>query len=130
MNARKIGGALLWIVQILAALAMLRIGFAKFSNEFWLTHFQRWGYSDGFRQLIGAVEITAGLLLALPSTALYGVVVMCPILIGAAVTLLRNHEVVFPPIFWLVVLVGIGYARRHRAWRPADRRVPVPADRV
>jgi len=130
MRARNVGGALLWIVQILTALAFVRIGFGKFTNQVWLMHFQHWGYSDGFRQLIGVVEIAAGALFVLPSTASYGAVVMCPILIGAVATLLWHHEAVFPPTFWFVVVVAIGVARRSRAWRPADRRLPVPADQV
>src|SRR4029450_2337298 len=69
--ARIAGTVLLWAIQILAAFAFVKIVFDKFGNAFWINSFARWGYSDGFRILIGVLEMAGGLLLAIPQTTVY-----------------------------------------------------------
>jgi len=130
MARGKTVAGVLWILQILAAFSFVAIGAGKFVNPFWLRAFLRWGYSDGFRMLIGVLEILGGLLIAIPRTASYAAILIDAILIGAAGTLLINHEKLFPPIFWLIVVSIVGYARRRQAWRPAGRAVSVAADTV
>jgi len=130
MRHLKIGTVLLWVVQILAAFAFLMVGFGKFTNAFWLKAFPRWGYSDGFRMLIGVLEIIGGLLIAVPRTTLYAAILLGTIMIGAAATLVLNHEKLFPPLFWLVVLSLLGVARRRQAWRPAVPSMTAPGSRV
>jgi hypothetical protein len=124
INVRTV---LLWIVNVLASLAFVAIGAGKFFNPFWLKAFPRWGYSDGFRILIGVLEIAAGVFLAIPATAMYAAVLIDAILSGALATLVLNHEKPFPPVFWLVVVSAVGFARRRRAWRPSARPVSTPA---
>ena len=126
----RAGSVLLWTVNILAALAFVTIGFGKFRNPFWLKAFPHWGYSDGFRILIGVVEILGGVALAFPRTAAYAAVVIDVIMVGAVGTLVIHHEKPLPPIFWLFVVSIVGYARRRQAWRPAARQVPAPVDTV
>ena len=65
---RKFKTVSLWIVQIWAALAFVAIGFGKFGSPFWISGFARWGYSGQFRILIGVLEMTGGILLAIPKT--------------------------------------------------------------
>lgn len=130
---RQFKTALLWIVQILAALAFVAIGIGKFSSPFWLRAFARWGYSDAFRMLIGVLEMTGGVLLAIPQTTVYAAALIDAIMIGAAGTLLAHVEPrgqLFAPIFWAVIVSSLGYARRLRAWRPAGRGASVAADTV
>ena|SRR5215471_13933256 len=126
----RAGRVLLWIFQAWAAFSFVVIGFGKFHNAFWLKAFPRWGYSDNFRMLIGVLELFAGLLMAFPRTATYAAVLIDAIMIGAFATLVLNHEKVFPPIFWLIVVSIVGYARRKQAWRPAGRGIPAAADTV
>ena len=130
MTGRKLGRALLWIVQIWAAFAFVVVGIGKFRNPFWIAAFPRWGYRDGFRMFIGVLETLGGLLLAFPQTASYAAILVGVIMIGAVGTLVVNHEKLFPPIFWLVVISIVGYARRRRAWRPAQRDITAAVDRV
>jgi uncharacterized membrane protein YphA (DoxX/SURF4 family) len=115
---------LLWIVQILAALAFVAIGFGKFTNVFWIKAFPRWGYSDGFRMLIGVLEMVGGAVLVFPRATTYAAILLDTILVGAAATLLVHHEKPFPPLFWLVVISILGVVRRRQAWRPAAPSVP------
>lgn len=130
MASRKVRGVVLWIFQGWAAFAFVVIGIGKFRNPFWLTAFHRWGYSDGFRMLIGVLECLGGLLIAFPRTAVYGAIVIDTIMVGALGTLLLNHDKLFPPIFWLIVVSIVAYARRTQAWRPAARRMPAAMDTV
>jgi uncharacterized membrane protein YphA (DoxX/SURF4 family) len=126
----KAARAILWLFQAWTAFAFVVIGIGKFRNPFWLAAFPRWGYSDGFRMLIGVLECLGGLLMAFPRTALYAALVIAAIMIGALGTLLLNHEKLFAPIFWLVVVSIVGYARRKQAWRPAGRGVTAAVDTV
>jgi uncharacterized membrane protein YphA (DoxX/SURF4 family) len=134
MRYLKIAGiVLLWIVQLLAAFAFLNIGFGKFVGPFWIKAFARWGYSDGFRILIGVLEMAGGALLALPQTTMYAAALIDVIMIGAAGTLLLNgepHRQVAAPIVWMILVSGLALARRRRTWRPARRGVSMAADTV
>lgn len=130
MPVRRVARGLLWIIQILAMLAFIAIGVAKFRNVFWIKAFPRWGYSDGFRMLIGVIEIAGGALLAPPQTTFYAAAFLVSIMIGAISTLMINHEPIFPPLFWAVVLSAIGVARRRRAWRPSAREPHASVEQV
>jgi hypothetical protein len=126
----KAGRAILWLFQIWAAFAFIVVGIGKFRNPFWLAAFPRWGYSDGFRMLIGVLEIAGGILMAFPPTVLYAAILIDAIMIGAVGTLVLNHEKLFPPLFWLIVVSIAGYARRRRAWRPGHRQTSAAANTV
>ena len=130
MANRRAGRAILWIFQIWAAFAFVVVGVGKVRNHFWLAAFPRWGYSAGFRMLIGVLEIVGGLLIVFPRTASYAAVLIGAIMIGAVGTLVVNHEKLFPPIFWLIVVSIVGYARRTQAWRPSAHAVSTTADSV
>lgn len=126
----SVSRALLWIANILAACVFVMVGYGKFTNPFWLKAFPRWGYSDNFRMLIGVLEVTGGLLLAMPNTTVYGAILIDVIMIGALGTLVRFHEAISAPVFWLVIISLIGYARRRHAWLPGRRAIPPAVDRV
>jgi putative oxidoreductase len=131
--ARIAGTVLLWAIQILAAFAFVKIGFDKFGNAFWINSFARWGYSDGFRILIGVLEMAGGLLLAIPQTTVYAAVLIDVVMIGAAGTLLLNGvppRQISAPIVWFVLVTVLAYVRRRRTWRPARRSARVAAGAV
>jgi uncharacterized membrane protein YphA (DoxX/SURF4 family) len=115
----RAGRVILWIFQGWAAFAFVVIGFGKFHGAFWVKAFTRWGYSDGFRLLIGVLEMTGGLLMAFPRTAAYAAILLDVIMIGAIATLVAHDEHLFAPTFWLIVVSIVGYARWRQAWRPA-----------
>ena len=130
---RLAGAVLLWAVQLLAAFAFVNIGFGKFGNAFWIRSFEKWGYSDEFRILIGVLEMAAGILLAIPRTTVYAAVLIDVLMIGAAGTLLLNGEPfrqVSAPLAWMVTASALAFARRRSAWRPSRRRVGAAASAV
>jgi putative oxidoreductase len=118
---RIVATALLWTLQVLAALGFIGTGIAKFAVPFWIQAFARWGYPGWFRMLIGVLEIAGGLLLAFPRTASYAASLLCCILVGAAGTLVLHREPAAPPFVWFAVIAIVGIARFRRAWRPSAK---------
>jgi uncharacterized membrane protein YphA (DoxX/SURF4 family) len=130
---RIAGTVLLWAIQILAGLGFTAIGFGKFGNPFWIRAFAHWGYSDGFRILIGVLEMAGGILLAIPQTTVYAAALIDVIMIGAAGTLLLHGaplQQISAPIVWMVLASVLAFVRRRRAWRPAGPGARIAAGTV
>ena len=58
---RVLGTVVLWLLQILMAVAVVLIGVVKFADLSWARNFARWGYPDGFYMVIGVLEAAGGL---------------------------------------------------------------------
>jgi uncharacterized membrane protein YphA (DoxX/SURF4 family) len=85
VNAAKVAG--MWLPAILLILLFARQGWAKFSDTSgWAAAFRHWGYPDWFRVLIGILELTAALLLALGRTAALGAIIIIVVMLGAWAT--------------------------------------------
>ena len=130
---KTLGTAALWTVQVLAALAFIIIGVAKFGDPSWARSFARWGYPPGFYMVIGAAEALGGVCLLVPRIASYAAVLLGVIMIGASTTHLVHHEMarVTPPLMYLALVSIVGLGR----WRLAlplrrMRRTAAAAQRV
>ena len=76
-----------WIPAILLMLVFIPQGLAKFSDTSgWTAAFRQWGYPDWFRMLIGALELSAALLLFLGRTAAFGAIIIIVVMLGAWAT--------------------------------------------
>jgi putative oxidoreductase len=76
-----------WIPAILLMLVFIPQGLAKFSDTSgWTAAFRHWGYPDWFRMLIGALELSAALLLFLGRTAAFGAIIIIVVMLGAWAT--------------------------------------------
>ena len=76
-----------WIPAILLILVFTPQGLAKFSDTSgWAAAFRQWGYPDWFRMLIGALELSAALLLLLGRTAAFGAIIIIVVMLGAWAT--------------------------------------------
>ena len=85
VNVAKVVG--MWIPAILLILVFARQGWAKFDDASgWAVAFRHWGYPAWFRVLIGILELTAVLLLALGRTAAFGAIIIIVVMLGAWVT--------------------------------------------
>ena len=116
---RVLGTVVLWLLQILMAVAFVVIGVAKFADPSWARSFARWGYPDGFYMVIGALEAAGGLALLVPRLTSYVAALLGVIMIGASLTHWLHGEMarVTPPLMYLAVLVVVGVGR----WRSAIR---------
>jgi uncharacterized membrane protein YphA (DoxX/SURF4 family) len=77
----------IWIPALLLVLIFARQGWSKFFDDSgWAAAFRHWGYPDGFRVLIGVVELSAVLLLLLGRTAAFGAVLIIAVMLGGMAT--------------------------------------------
>jgi uncharacterized membrane protein YphA (DoxX/SURF4 family) len=116
---RRLGVVLLWLLQILMAVAFVLIGVVKFADPSWARNFARWGYPEGFYMVIGVLEAAGGLALLVPRLTSYTAAMLGVIMIAAALTHWLHGEMarVTPPLMYLAVLVIVGVGR----WRSAIR---------
>lgn len=116
---RVLGTVVLWLLQILMAVAVVLIGVVKFADPSWARNFARWGYPDGFYMVIGVLEAAGGLALLVPRLTSYVAALLGVIMIGAWLTHWLHGEMarVTPPLMDLAVLVVVGIGR----WRSAIR---------
>lgn len=83
----------LWTFTLFLALVCLRSGWLKVTgNVFWVRDFQRWGYPDWFRIVVGIVELTSMALLLVPRLAGYGASLFGAVMLGAIFTHYTHHE--------------------------------------
>ncbi len=114
MNTKNIT---VWIVQILLGALFLLAGVGKLAGgEQTVQQFRSWGYSDGFRILIGLLEMLGGAGLLIPRIAALSALGLMGIMVGAVYTHLAHNEglrkatmaIVLLSLLWLVASV-----RRH-----------------
>jgi putative oxidoreductase len=118
-TVRRLGVVLLWLLQILMAVAFVLIGVVKFADPSWARNFARWGYPEGFYMVIGVLEAAGGLALLVPRLTSYTAAMLGVIMIAASLTHWLHGEMarVTPPLMYLAVLVIVGVGR----WRSAIR---------
>lgn len=108
----------LWIVAVFLALVCLRSGLMKMpgmSGEvFWIRDFQRWGYPDWLRVVVGVAELISAALLLIPRLAGYGAIIFGIVMLGAIFTHATHNESSRLPfnLLLLGLCLIIIYARR------------------
>jgi uncharacterized membrane protein YphA (DoxX/SURF4 family) len=103
-------------LPILFGLLFTYIGWTKFdSHSMWVEVFARIGLGQWFRYLTGAMQITGGLLLAVPPTRIIGSAMLACTMLGAVVVdlfVLNAGPLAIVP----VVLCGMTLAIGGQAW--------------
>jgi putative oxidoreductase len=119
MNKRRIAKEIIfWIAALLLALVCLRSGLMKMpgvpGEQFWIRDFQRWGYPDWFRMVVGVAELISCALLLVPRFAAYGASMFAIVMIGAIFTHATHHEMSRLPFnfFLLALSLAVFFARR------------------
>lgn len=120
---------ILWILIGLLALQLLvAAGFKLAGTQESKDNFERWGYPDWFRLVVGAGEVLATILLFLPQTRFWAAGGIVLEMIGAVITHVRIQEyaMVGAPVMLLVLAAAIAWLDRpERLRRP--RAAPTPA---
>ena len=114
-KGRIVREMVLWIVALFLALVCLRSGWLKVTgNIFWVRDFQRWGYPDWFRIVIGIAELTSMVLLLVPRFAGYGASLFVVVMLGAIYTHATHNESSRLPfnLFLLALSLIIAFTRR------------------
>lgn len=115
-KARVLKAAALWLVTLFLALVCLRSGWLKVAGGvFWVRDFQRWGYPDWFRPVVGAAELASAALLLVPRLAAYGAALFAAVMLGAIYTHATHNEFGRLPfnLTLLCLSLAVLVARRH-----------------
>jgi putative oxidoreductase len=114
-KVRIVKEVVLWIITLFLALICIRSGWLKITgNIFWVRDFQRWGYPDWFRIVVGIAELTSMALLLVPRFASYGASLFAAIMLGAIFTHYTYNETSRLPFNLLLLTLSlvIIFARR------------------
>ena len=109
---------LAWVASIVLAVIFLSEGAAKFpESRMWVRIFDQIGFGQWFRYFTGVVEVGGAVLLLIPTTRMWGALVLACTMCGA----LLVHVFVMgisPPtigvVLLLVTLVAIGLDAKRR----------------
>jgi uncharacterized membrane protein YphA (DoxX/SURF4 family) len=106
----------LWITQVALALMFVMAGGSKLAGApAMVTLFGALGLGQWFRYVTGIIEVTSGILLLVPSAAIYGALLLIPTMLGAIVV---NLFVVpaspVAPLLLLLAAAAVAWARRHQ----------------
>ncbi|AXT20372.1 hypothetical protein D7030_04425 [Flavobacteriaceae bacterium AU392] len=83
----RIQSILLWLIALWFAYSLGINGVRKLDPDgFWTNAFQRWGYPNWFRTLIGVLELFGALLLLIPKIRYIGAFILFFVMIGALIT--------------------------------------------
>ncbi len=105
---------LLWVFQILAAVAFLGAGFAKLSGQpMMVAIFDKIGFGQWLRYLTGTIEVAGAILLFLPKWNPIGALLLAATMVGAVLT----HVLIIggspvPPIVLFVLVAAVAWGRR------------------
>ena len=92
-SIRLIRGTGSWLLTLFLIIIFVNSGMHKiWPSSAVLESFQCWGYPDWFRITLGAAEITASILLLVPSRASYAASFLATLMLGAIATYLRWQE--------------------------------------
>ncbi len=115
-EARIAKEVVLWIVALFIALVCLRSGWLKVTgNIFWVRDFDRWGYPDWFRIVVGIAELTSMALLLIPRFASYGASLFAVVMLGAMFTHYTHNEISRLPFNLLLLALSLIIAFTRRA---------------
>jgi putative oxidoreductase len=106
----------LWVVQIALAGMFLLAGASKLLGApAMVTLFNTIGVGQWFRYVTGLIEVGSAISLLVPSTAVFGALLLVPTMIGAVATeLFIVGDSATPPAVLLLAAIGVVWARRHQ----------------
>jgi hypothetical protein len=108
----RLGVLATWLPRAAIALVFLDVGSSKFRDPMWVRLFDQIGLGQWFRKVTGIMQLTAGLLVLVPSTALVGIALAACTMAGAVVvwiTVLRAPANAPIPGTLLAILLVVGF---------------------
>jgi putative oxidoreductase len=104
----------LWVAQVGLAAMFLMAGGSKLAGvPAMVSLFDQIGVGQWFRYVTGAIELSAGIALLIPSAAVFGAILLIPTMIGAIVV---NMFVVpaspVAPLVLLLLAAAVAWVRR------------------
>ena len=103
----------LWVAQIALAAMFLFAGGSKLVGAPAMVDlFAAVGLGQWLRYVTGAIEISAGVALLIPSAALFGAILLVPTMFGAAIANLFLGQSPAVPLVLLLVAAAVAWTRR------------------
>lgn len=106
----------LWLTQVALAVMFLMAGGSKLAGvPAMVSLFDAVAVGQWFRYVTGAIEVTSGIALLVPSAAIFGAMLLIPTMVGAIVTnLFIVHASPVVPLVLLLGTAAVAWARRHQ----------------
>ena len=107
-----------WLPRIAIAVAFTAVGSSKFRDPMWARLFGQIGLGQWLRYLTGVMQITGGILVLIPRTALIGIGLIVSTMIGAVVawlTVLHAPANALIPGAILAALIAVGSSEYSRS---------------
>ncbi|MDA0636179.1 DoxX family protein [Nonomuraea sp. MCN248] len=126
-TGRRLAGAGLWVLQVVAAGVFLMAALGKFTGaEPSASTFEALGWGEWFRYLVGAVEVVGAVALLVPALSGAAALAFTGLMAGATLTeAFVSGGPVAMPLALLVISGVIAWGRRDRTvrlWRSVSRR--------
>ena len=114
------GSVAVWTASLILAGIFVLVGVNTLINPATQQLFSTWGYYDWVRQVVGVLEIGAGVMLLVRQVAWIGAVTLALIMIGGIVTFLRYNSLIHAAIpgLLLISLTSLAYHRFPRSTPP------------
>ncbi len=112
---RPMRNIILWCESLFLSGVFLMAGTSKLmGTTMMVENFERWGYPQWFRVVIGCVETLAGLTLLVPRVAGYAAILLACDMSGAIAThiLAKEYSVIPIPAALLALSVAVAYMHR------------------
>jgi uncharacterized membrane protein YphA (DoxX/SURF4 family) len=114
----RLGVLATWLPRVALALVFLEVGSSKFRDPMWVRLFDQIGLGQWFRKVTGIMQLTAGLLVLVPTTALVGIALAACTMAGAVVvwiTVLHAPANAPIPGILLAILLVVGFREYRRS---------------
>src|SRR5258706_10934651 len=104
----------LWVTRVALAVVFLVAGGSKLAGvPVMVSLFSQIGLGQWFRYVTGAIELTAGIALLVPSAAIFGAMLLIPTMIGAIiVNVFIVPDSPVAPLVLLLLAAAVAWARR------------------
>jgi uncharacterized membrane protein YphA (DoxX/SURF4 family) len=114
-----------WLVALYLARMYVTMGWVKFDPEgFWTAAWDRWGYPNWLKLLVGAIETGGRVLLLLPWTATDAAAALVTVMLGAGAIRFMDGRMV--DVAWIglytLALIWVGF--EWRGFRLGRRKQP------
>ena len=114
LRTGRVGTIVLWVAQIALAAMFLMAGGSKLAGAPAMVDlFAAIGWGQWFRYVTGAIEVSATVALLIPSTALFGALLLVPTMAGAVIANLFLGQSPAVPLVLLLVAAAVAWTRRN-----------------
>lgn len=106
-----------WVVAVALTGVFFKAAIPKVtSHPAVVANFERWGYSDNFRILIGVLQLLGGIGLLIPRVWYLASVGLIGILLGAIYTHINVGETFYSALIYIVLLCAYMFLRRKSSY--------------